>query len=82
MSPRYRRLLSQAQRVLAEPLPHVPSPCQQVCVMHTGLGWCEGCLRSIDEIAQWSRASDEARRVVWAQLPARVQTREALPPGA
>ena len=82
MKPHFKLLAQRAQQVLAQDAPHVPSPCQQVCVMHTGLGWCEGCLRSIDEIAQWSRASDEARRAVWAQLPARVQTREALPPGA
>ena len=34
-------------------------------------GWCEGCLRTIEEITRWSRLDDEAKRVVWAQLPAR-----------
>ena len=33
----------------------VASPCVNVCRMHAGSGWCEGCLRTIDEIAAWSR---------------------------
>lgn len=53
----------------------VPSPCNSVCRMDPASGWCMGCARSLDEIAAWSRTSDDGKRVVWAQLPAR---REAL----
>jgi predicted Fe-S protein YdhL (DUF1289 family) len=35
-------------------------------------GYCEGCLRTIEEIAGWSQADDAERRRVWALLPARV----------
>lgn len=49
----------------------VPSPCVNVCRMVASTGWCEGCWRSIDEIAAWSRLDDAARRVVWQQLMAR-----------
>lgn len=49
----------------------VPSPCINVCRMDAASGWCEGCLRSLDEIAAWSRLDDDARRAVWAQLDAR-----------
>jgi predicted Fe-S protein YdhL (DUF1289 family) len=34
-------------------------------------GWCEGCHRSIDEIAAWSRLDEAGKAAVWAQLPGR-----------
>jgi predicted Fe-S protein YdhL (DUF1289 family) len=34
-------------------------------------GWCEGCLRTIDEIAVWSLLDDEERRQVNIQLSQR-----------
>lgn len=49
----------------------VPSPCISVCKMNATTGWCEGCLRTIDEIAGWSGMSDDARRLVWAELARR-----------
>ena len=53
-----------------EDLP-VPSPCISICKMDAASGWCEGCLRSIEEIARWSQMDDEEKRAVWAQLPQR-----------
>jgi uncharacterized protein len=55
----------------------VASPCINICRMNAATGWCEGCLRTIDEIARWSALDDSARRAVWAELP---QRRAALPP--
>ena len=49
----------------------VPSPCVNICRMNPVSGWCVGCWRSIDEIVAWSRLDDDAKRAVWAQLPAR-----------
>ena len=46
----------------------VPSPCISVCKMSPATGWCEGCHRTIDEIAGWSRMTDDARRRVWTEL--------------
>ncbi|HUG23448.1 DUF1289 domain-containing protein [Piscinibacter sp.] len=46
----------------------VPSPCTSVCRMNAATGWCEGCYRTIDEIAAWSRMEDPAKRAVWALL--------------
>jgi predicted Fe-S protein YdhL (DUF1289 family) len=43
--------------------------------MHAHTGWCEGCLRTIDEIAAWSVLDDRSKRTVWKLLP---QRREAL----
>jgi len=34
-------------------------------------GWCEGCARTMDEIARWSRADPAERRVILAALPLR-----------
>jgi predicted Fe-S protein YdhL (DUF1289 family) len=49
----------------------IPSPCIDVCRMDPHSGWCEGCLRTIDEIAAWSTLSEGAKRSVWKQLGAR-----------
>jgi uncharacterized protein len=46
----------------------LPSPCINVCRMHARTAWCEGCGRSLDEIAGWSRLDDAARAQVWSQL--------------
>ena len=46
----------------------VPSPCISVCKMNASSGWCEGCWRSIDEIARWSQMGEDEKRAVWAQL--------------
>jgi len=40
-------------------------------------GWCEGCLRTLDEIAAWSRMDDDEKRAVWVLLDER---RRQLPP--
>jgi predicted Fe-S protein YdhL (DUF1289 family) len=48
-----------------------PSPCIDVCRMNPQTGLCEGCLRTLDEIAAWSTLSPEQKRAVLAQLPSR-----------
>ena len=45
--------------------------------MDAASGWCEGCLRTLDEIAAWSQLDEEAKRAVWAQLEARRVARAA-----
>jgi uncharacterized protein len=49
----------------------IESPCVKICVVHPEARICTGCLRTIDEITQWSRMSPEDRRTVMAELPAR-----------
>jgi predicted Fe-S protein YdhL (DUF1289 family) len=46
----------------------VPSPCIQVCRIDADSGWCDGCQRSLDEIAAWSTMDEAARRAVWRQV--------------
>jgi uncharacterized protein len=55
----------------------VPSPCTSVCRMDEASGWCQGCLRTLDEIGFWSVLDEadkqavclliEQRRVLWLQ---------------
>ncbi|WIT10592.1 DUF1289 domain-containing protein [Paucibacter sediminis] len=49
----------------------VASPCTNVCRMHEASGFCEGCARTIAEIAAWSRADDASRLAILAALPPR-----------
>jgi uncharacterized protein len=44
------------------------SPCISICRMDEATGWCEGCLRTIDEIAVWSLLDDSERQQVVALL--------------
>jgi uncharacterized protein len=47
------------------------SPCINICQMNAASGLCEGCLRTIDEIATWSTLDDDAKRAVWNAIDAR-----------
>jgi predicted Fe-S protein YdhL (DUF1289 family) len=49
----------------------IASPCINVCRMNAVTGLCEGCLRSLDEIARWSACDDEAKRRVLAAVERR-----------
>jgi uncharacterized protein len=60
------------------------SPCISICRMDEATGWCEGCLRTIDEIAVWSLLDDGERQQVNAQLGQRrlLWRRRLQPPPA
>ncbi|MBK6471696.1 MAG: DUF1289 domain-containing protein [Betaproteobacteria bacterium] len=49
----------------------LPSPCINVCRMDEATGWCAGCLRTLDEIALWSRLAEADKRAVWEALAQR-----------
>ena len=49
----------------------VASPCISVCRMDASTGWCEGCLRTIDEIASWSSFDNATKRAVWDAIESR-----------
>jgi len=45
----------------------VSSPCINVCALDAGKRFCQGCFRTLDEIAAWSAASNAERlRIVEA----------------
>ncbi len=50
---------------------NVPSPCISVCRMNAPRTWCQGCYRSIEEIRQWSQASDAQKKAIWVRIEAR-----------
>jgi predicted Fe-S protein YdhL (DUF1289 family) len=49
----------------------VPSPCSSVCRIDPATRWCEGCLRTLDEIADWSVLGGDEKRAIWFELAAR-----------
>jgi len=59
---------------------NVPSPCVSLCRMDAQGQLCEGCLRTLDEIRLWSRASDAEKRTVWLAIAERIAAREAVAP--
>ncbi len=59
----------------------VPSPCIQVCAMSQATGLCQGCWRTLDEIAAWSTLSDADKLQVWRALRARKQAALRSPGG-
>lgn len=54
------------------------SPCINTCRMHAGTGWCEGCARTLQEIATWGTLDEPARQRVWELLPQRQKALRAL----
>ncbi len=52
---------------------NIPSPCVNVCRMDTGSGLCEGCFRTIEDIREWGRSDDAAKKVMWGQLTERLR---------
>jgi uncharacterized protein len=62
----------------APPAPAGASPCINICRMHAPTGWCDGCLRTIDEIANWGRLGDAGRQAVLQSLPPRRAAWRAL----
>lgn len=58
----------------------VASPCNSVCRMDARTGWCEGCLRTLDEIGAWATLDDTEKRAVWDALAVRGQAAAARRP--
>jgi predicted Fe-S protein YdhL (DUF1289 family) len=55
----------------------VPSPCMSVCKMDEASGWCQGCLRTIDEIRAWGNADETFKRRIWTLIEARLVPSQA-----
>jgi predicted Fe-S protein YdhL (DUF1289 family) len=49
----------------------VASPCISVCRIDPATGYCEGCLRTLDEIAAWGTLPDEGKHGILAALEVR-----------
>jgi uncharacterized protein len=55
----------------------VESPCVGVCIIDEASGLCEGCLRTLDEVAVWGSSTAEQRRAILAAVAARGAAAEA-----
>lgn len=53
------------------------TPCIKVCVIDPVSKLCEGCGRTLGEIAQWGRLSETERLAIMAALPKRLADRRA-----
>jgi uncharacterized protein len=49
----------------------VASPCINICRMNGESGLCEGCFRTLDEIAGWSRQGDDEKLRILALIAQR-----------
>lgn len=52
------------------------TPCIKVCVIDPASKLCEGCGRTLAEIAQWGRLSEAERLAIMAVLPERLANRK------
>jgi len=55
------------------------SPCVRLCTLDPERGICVGCGRTLAEIGNWMRYSDEERRAIMALLPQRLAAVRARP---
>ncbi|WP_291727465.1 DUF1289 domain-containing protein [Leisingera sp. F5] len=49
----------------------IQSPCIKICVVHPESRICTGCYRTIDEIRDWSKMTNEDRAGIMNDLPER-----------
>jgi predicted Fe-S protein YdhL (DUF1289 family) len=47
--------------------------------MNARSGLCDGCFRTLDEIAAWSRLDDADKRLVWTLIEQRRATQQDTP---
>jgi uncharacterized protein len=52
------------------------SPCNNICLLDAETDTCIGCGRTIQEIAGWAAMSEQERRAIMRELPARMQQLE------
>ena len=50
----------------------IETPCINICTLDARSGLCVGCGRTVAEIANWTAMTDDERRRIMAELPARL----------
>ncbi|MCB2048431.1 MAG: DUF1289 domain-containing protein [Novosphingobium sp.] len=48
-----------------------PSPCTRVCRIEPATGWCLGCRRTLEEIADWPMLSARGKAALLEKLEGR-----------
>ena len=74
-----QRLIQRARQVSAGRETDVPSPCVSICRVDPATQWCEGCFRTLEEIAAWSRMEDDGKREVWRVIAQRALASRVAP---
>jgi uncharacterized protein len=64
--------------VIGEDAQHPESPCTSLCVLDPSTGWCEGCARTLDEIANWSAMTAAEKWSVLRAIQSRRGGKERL----
>jgi uncharacterized protein len=59
---------------------NMPSPCISVCRMNEASGLCEGCFRTLEEIACWSTLGEAGKREIWSSIGRRIASQEGSQP--
>jgi predicted Fe-S protein YdhL (DUF1289 family) len=49
----------------------VASPCIKACKINAETSLCTGCLRTLDEIIVWSKASNSMKLAIWSKIEER-----------
>lgn len=55
----------------------IATPCRKICVIDPATKLCEGCGRTLDEIARWLALTPADRERIMAELPRRLAARAA-----
>lgn len=57
--------------IIFTPVEHIDSPCVNICSIDPQDKLCEGCRRTLDEIARWTTMPATERELIMAELPGR-----------
>lgn len=64
--------------MISEATQHPDSPCTNLCVLDPATGWCEGCARTLDEIARWSAMTAAEKWALLREIRARRGDKEPV----
>ena len=54
------------------------SPCIRICTINPQTKYCDGCYRTLPEVAKWTRFTEGERDAILADLPVREEKVEAM----
>lgn len=57
--------------LVPKPMHHPLSPCDSTCRIDRTTGWCQGCKRTLTEIADWPMLTASEKRRVLEELEGR-----------
>lgn len=57
--------------IIFTPVEQIDSPCVNICSIDPHDSLCEGCRRTLDEIARWTTMPGAERDRIMAELPGR-----------